>query len=345
MNIVNLFDYERQAQSSLEPGVWDYFHGGSGDEITLHENRSAFERIKLLPRILRDVRSVSTETTVQGTVISFPVIIAPMAFHCLVHPEGECATVQGAGKSGTVMVVSTFATRTLEEVASNTPVAPWFQVYVYHDVELTRSLVQRAEAAGYSAIVLTVDVPRLGQRERDRRNGFTLPRNLRIANIDALLVTGKYLPEPAVITWKSVAWLRSQTRLPIILKGILTPEDALLALEYGVNGIIVSNHGGRQLDGTVASIEALPHICRAVADRCEIYVDGGIRRGTDIFKALALGARAVLIGRPAIWGLTVNGSEGVQKVLELLRNELVLAMALAGCSKLEMIDHSLLYPL
>ena len=197
---------------------------------------------------------------------------------------------------------------------------------------------------GIAAIVLTVDVPRLGQRERDRRNGFTLPHNLRLANIDTLLVAGKYLPEPAVITWESVSWLRSQTTLPIILKGIVTPEDALLALEYGADGIIVSNHGGRQLDGTVASIEALPRICRAVSDHCEIYVDGGIRRGTDIVKALALGARAVLIGRPAIWGLTVNGSEGVKKVLELLRSELSLAMALAGCSNLEMIDRSLLYP-
>jgi isopentenyl diphosphate isomerase/L-lactate dehydrogenase-like FMN-dependent dehydrogenase len=344
MNIVNLFDYENLAEISLKSGIWDYFHGGSGDEITLCENRAAFERIKLLPRVLRDVRSVDMKTTVQGTAISFPVLIAPTAFHSLVHPEGECATIQGAGKSGTVMVVSTFATRCLEEVASNALVSPWFQVYVYHDIELTGVLVHRAQAAGYCAIVLTVDTPRLGQRERDKRNGFTLPKNLRIANIDPLLIAGEYLPEPAVITWESVAWLRSQTSLPIILKGIVTPEDALIAIEYGVNGIIVSNHGGRQLDGTIAAIDALPPICRAVAGRCEIYVDGGIRRGTDILKALALGARAVLIGRPAIWGLTVDGSNGVENVLEILRNELALAMALAGCSNLEMIDRSLVSP-
>jgi len=345
MSLVNLFDYECLARTSLASAVWDYFDGGSEDEVTLRDNRSAFERIKLLPRVLRDVDTVNMETTVQGTAISLPVLIAPMAFHCLAHPEGECATAHAAGNSGTVMVLSTFATRDMEEVAKSTLVAPWFQVYVYHDLELTKYLVQRAEAAGYQAIVLTVDVPRLGQRERDRRNGFTLPADIRIANIDTLLVAGKYLPEPAVITWESVFWLRSQTKLPIILKGIVTPEDALLALEYGASGIIVSNHGGRQLDGTIASIDALPPICQAVAKRCEIYVDGGIRRGTDILKALAFGARAVLIGRPAIWGLAVNGSAGVQNVLELLGNELALAMALAGCSNLEMIDRSLLHTL
>lgn len=343
-HLVNLFDYEHLAQISLKPDIWDYFYGGSGDEITLKENISAFERIKLLPRVLRDVRSVNMETTVQGTAISFPVIIAPTAFHSMAHPEGECATMHAAGKSGTVMVVSTFATRRLEEIASNALVSPWFQVYVYHDIELTGALVHRAQAAGYRAIVLTVDTPRLGKRERDRRNGFILPKNLHIANIDPLLIAGEYLPEPAVITWESVSWLRSQTSLPIILKGIMTPEDALLALDHGVNGIIVSNHGGRQLDGTVATIDALPHICRAVAGRCEIYVDGGIRRGTDILKALALGARAVLIGRPAIWGLAADGSEGVQKVLEILRDELELTMALAGCPNLEIIDRSLLFP-
>jgi 4-hydroxymandelate oxidase len=344
MSIVNLFDYEHQASLSLEPGIWDYFCGGSGDEITLRENRSAFDRIKLLPRVLRDVNSVSTRTTVQGTAISLPVMIAPMAFHCMVHPEGECATAEGADKSGTVMVVSTFSTCSLEEVVRSAPASSWFQVYVYHNIELTAELVHRAEAAGYRAIVLTVDTPRLGQRERDRRNGFTLPRNLRIANIDPVLITGNYLPEPAVITWKSVAWLRSQTTLPIILKGIVTAEDALLAVEHGVDGIVVSNHGGRQLDGTIPSIDALPYISKVIANRCEIYVDGGIRRGTDILKALALGARAVLIGRPAIWGLAADGSAGVQKVLELLRNELILAMALSGCSSLETIDRSLLYP-
>lgn len=342
MNIVNLFDYEQLAQASLEPVIWDYFAGGSGDEVTLRENRVAFERIKLLPRVLRDIRSIDMRTTVQGTAISLPVIIAPTAFHSLVHPEGECATARGAGNCGTIMTVSTFATRRLEEIACNTPVSPWFQVYVYRDLKLTGALVQQAELAGYSAIVLTVDVPRLGWRERDRRNRFVLPQTLRIANIDA--VSSGDLPEPIAITWESVSWLRSQTSLPIILKGILTPEDAVLALEYGVNGIIVSNHGGRQLDGAIATIEALPPICRAVSDRCEIYIDGGVRRGTDILKALALGARAVLIGRPAIWGLAANGAQGVQHVVELLRAELELAMTLTGCANLNMIDRFLISP-
>ncbi len=342
MTIVNLFDYEQLAQASLRPEIWDYFHGGSGDEITLRENRSAFERIKLLPRVLRNVDSVDMETVVQGSTISLPVIIAPTAFHSLLHPEGECATAQAASSCETIIVAGTFATRSIEEVASCTHVPPWFQVYVYHDLGLTGALLQRAEAAGYHAIVLTVDVPRLGRRERDQRNNFTLPQGLHIANIDETLISGRYLPEPAMITWKIVAWLRSITSLPIILKGILTPEDALLALEYGADGIIVSNHGGRQLDGAIATIEALPPICDAIAGRCEIYVDGGIRRGTDILKALAFGARAVLIGRPVLWGLAVNGAAGVQQTLELLRDELELAMTLAGCSNIGMIDRSLL---
>src|SRR5450631_3214588 len=265
MNMINLFDYEQLAQASLEPTIWDYFNGGSGDEVTLRENRSAFERIKLLPRVLRDVRSVNTGTTVQGTAIPFPVIIAPTAFHCMVHSEGECATARAAGNCSTIMVVSTFATRRLEEIAESTSVSPWFQVYIYHDRELTGALVRRAELAGYRAIVLTVDAPRLGRRERDRRNNFTLPQALRIANIDETFISGRSLPEPAMITWEHVSWLRSMTSLPIILKGILTPEDALLALEYGADGIVVSNHGGRQLDGAIASIEALPHICHAVS--------------------------------------------------------------------------------
>ena len=344
MTLVNLFDYEKISQESLKPEIWDYFQGGSGDEVTLRENRSAFERIKLLPRVLRNVSSINMETTVQADAISFPVIIAPTAFHGLLHPEGECATALAASRCKTIMVVSTFTTRSLEDVAHCTHVSPWFQVYVYRDLGLTRTLVQRAEASGYHAIVLTVDVPRLGRRERDLRNNFTLPQGLRIANIDETLISGRYLPEPIAITWESVAWLRSITSLPIILKGILTPQDALLALESGANGIVVSNHGGRQLDGAIAAIDALPPICTAIAGRCEIYLDGGIRRGTDILKALALGARAVLIGRPAIWGLAVNGAEGVQHVLELLRTELALAMALAGCSNLDIIDRSLLYP-
>lgn len=363
MNPINVFEYEQLARESLEPAIWDFFSGGSDDEITVHENRQAFQRIKFLPRVLRDVRAVKMETTVQGTGISSPLLVAPTAYHCLAHPDGECATARAASNSKTVMIVSTFATRSLEEIASSrqlgtsersipcghldttspdgAAVPLWLQLYPYRDLGLTGTLVQRAEAAGYQAIVLTVDVPRLGRRERDIRNAFKLPETVRVANFDEALISRDYIPEPAVITWESVSWLHSITSLPIILKGILAPEDALLALEHGVNGIIVSNHGGRQLDSTIASIDALYPITQAVAGRCEIYVDGGIRRGTDILKALALGARAVLVGRPVIWGLAVNGVAGVQHVLELLGNELALAMALAGCPDLEAIDRSL----
>jgi 4-hydroxymandelate oxidase len=399
MNPLNVFEYEQLARERLEPANWDFFRGGSDDEITVHENRQAFQRIKLLPRVLRDVSTVRMETTVQGTVIPVPFFIAPTAFQCLAHPDGECATAQAARNSRTVMVVSSFATRSLEEVACShqsgaspiganledrcmqgtegeansplrhgivpvdttcrsgelaspvyPPVCPthddavvslWLQLYVYGDLGLTRTLVQRAEAAGYRALVLTVDVPRLGRRERDIRNAFKLPPTLRVANFDETHVERDYIPEPAAVTWESVAWLRSITALPIILKGILAPSDALLALEHGVDGIVVSNHGGRQLDSAIASIDALYPVAQAVAGRCEIYLDSGIRRGTDILKALALGARAVLIGRPVIWGLAVNGVAGVQHVLELLSNELALAMALAGCSDVEAVDRSL----
>ncbi len=409
MNPLNVFEYEQLARERLEPTHWDFLRGGSDDEITVHENRQAFQRIKLLPRVLRDVHAVKMETTVQGTVIPAPLFIAPTAYQCLAHPDGECATAQAARHSRTVMVVSSFATRSLEEVALShrsgaspiganledrcmqgtegeassplrhgivpidtpcrsgelaSPVCPthiealkfapmgaspddavvplWFQLYVYGDLGLTEVLVHRAEAAGYRALVLTVDVPRLGRRERDIRNAFKLPPTLRVANFDETHVACEYIPEPVVVTWDSVSWLRSITALPIILKGILAPEDALLALEHGVNGIVVSNHGGRQLDSAIASIDALYPIAQAVAGRCEIYLDSGIRRGTDILKALALGARAVLIGRPVIWGLAVNGVAGVQHVLELLGNELALAMALAGCPDLAAIDRSLI---
>ncbi len=236
------------------------------------------------------------------------------------------------------MTVSTFSTCRLEEIAEAAPGPLWFQLYAYRDLDTTKELIHRAETAGYRAIVFTVDTPRLGHRERDIRNAFTVPSHLRTRNFPG---TEAYLPEPCIITWKTVEWLLSFTSLPVLLKGILTAEDARLAVEYGVKGMIVSNHGGRQLDGVMASIEALPEVVDAVAGRCEVYLDGGIRRGTDVLKALALGARAVLIGRPVLWGLAVNGSEGVRHVLELLRHELELAMVLSGRPTLESIDRSL----
>lgn len=328
----------------MVPAFWDFYQGGSDDEVTLRANRTAFERIQLRPRVLVDVNASALDmrTTVLGTPLSMPILIAPTALHCLAHPEGECATVQGAGMANTLMVASTTSTRSLEEIAQAASGPLWFQLYVYYSLEVAEKLVHRAEAAGYRAIVLTVDLPYLGNREKDRRNNVTIPpspfREANLVDIDEDIDGQGWV----VLTWEAVSWLRSITSLPILLKGILTAEDALLAIEHGVAGIIVSNHGGRQLDTAIASIEALPEIVEAVAGRCEVYIDGGIRRGTDILKALALGARAVLVGRPVLWGLAASGAEGVYHVLEILRKELELAMALSGRPTLGSIDRTLL---
>lgn len=340
MKPINVFDYEALAQARMDPALWDFYQGGSGDEVTLHANRTAFEHIQLRPRVLVDVSTCDTRTTVLSTPVSMPILVAPTACHCAAYTEGECATAKGAGMAGTVMIASTVSTRSLEEIAQAATGPLWFQLYVYPTLQVAEQLVRRAEAAGYYAIVLTVDLPRLSNRERDMRNNITIPpAPFQEANFVGIEKTGQqWVP----LTWDSLSWLRSITSLPILLKGILTAEDASLAVQHGVAGIIVSNHGGRQLDGVMPSIEALPEVVEAVAGRCEVYVDGGIRRGTDILKALALGAQAVLIGRPILWGLTVNGAEGVLNVLELLHAELELAMALAGRPTIASIDRSLI---
>jgi len=336
MQPVNVFDFEVLAQARMEPAAWDYYQSGSDDEVTLRANRAAFERIQLRPRTLVDVSACDMRTTVLGAPVKIPIMVAPTAFHCLAHPEGECATAEGAGRAGALMVASTSSTRSLEAIANAASGPLWFQLYIAGR-EGTEELVHRATDAGYRALVLTVDSPRWGHKERSIRSGFRLPSHLRKANFP----NNEAAEATIALTWESLAWLRSLTPLPLILKGILTPEDALLAVEHGVDGIIVSNHGGRQLDGVAASIEVLPEIAVAINKRCEIYLDGGIRRGTDILKALALGPRAVLIGRPALWGLAANGAEGVYRVLEILRAELELAMALAGCPILDRIDATL----
>jgi 4-hydroxymandelate oxidase len=341
---INLFDYEALAQQYMTPVIWDYFQGGSGDEITLRNNRSAFERIRLRPRVLIDISDVQVQTSVLGVPIQMPIVVAPMSAHMLVHPEGELATARGSGQAGTILTVSTFSTYNIEEIAAASTGPLWLQLYLTRTIETTGSLVQRAEAAGYRAIVLTVDTPRTSRRERDVRNNFVVANVARSANfVEAAGSDPVTVQQSRHITgtWETLDWLRSLTKLPIVLKGILTAEDALLAMEHDIQGIIVSNHGGRQLDGAIESIEALPEVVEAVAGRCEVYVDGGIRRGTDVLKALALGARAVLLGRPVIWGLAVNGDEGVRSVLELLRAELEMAMMLAGKPTLGSIDRSL----
>jgi isopentenyl diphosphate isomerase/L-lactate dehydrogenase-like FMN-dependent dehydrogenase len=330
---VNLFDYEIQAKACMEPSAWNYYQDGANDGVTLRANRLAFDRIQLRPRVLVDVHLCDMRTTVQGIPISMPILVAPTAFHCLAHPEGECATAQAAGRAGVLMVASSSSTRSLEDIAKEASGPLWFQLYVSNRKK-SEELVHRATVAGYRAIVLTVDSPRWGRKEQAMRSGFHIPMKANFTDEDVA-------EEDVTLTWASLAWLRSLTSLPIILKGILTAEDAELAVQYGVDGIIVSNHGGRQLDGVSPSIDALPEVVEAVSGRCEVYLDGGIRRGTDVLKALALGARAVLVGRPILWGLAVNGMDGVYNVLELLRAEFELAMALAGHPKLNSIDRSL----
>jgi isopentenyl diphosphate isomerase/L-lactate dehydrogenase-like FMN-dependent dehydrogenase len=353
MQPINLFEYEPLAKARLDPAAYDYYAGGAEDELTLRENRAAYARITLRPRVLVDVSRVVTGTTVLGVPVDMPILVPPMAYQRLAAPEGELATARAAGGAGTIMVVSTLATASLEEIAAAASGPLWFQLYVYKDRAVSEALVRRAEDVGYRALVLTVDTPLLGRREADERNGFGLPAHLHMSNfagrdearpaepgVSALALHTLAEFDPS-LTWEALDWMRSITRLPVVVKGILTGEDADLAARHGATAVVVSNHGGRQLDTAVATIEALPEVAEAVAGRCEVYVDGGIRRGTDVLKALALGARAVFVGRPILWGLAVNGEEGVRHVLELLRRELALDMALAGRPTIESIDRSL----
>ncbi len=352
-------DYEALAAQRVERTAWDYYRSGADDEVTLRANRAAFERWRFRPRVLVDVSKIDTTTTVLGTPVSMPILVAPTAYHCLAHEEGECATARAAGRAATIMTLSTLATRNIEDVADAATGLLWFQLYVYKDRAVSEMLIRRVEKKGYRALVLTVDTPRLGNRDRDRRNGFALPPHLRMAHFSSddpnqtdietrksVVGTSGLARQAATmfdasLTWEAVDWLRSITNLPILVKGILTGEDAALAVEHGVKGVIVSNHGGRQLDGSLATLEALPEVVAAVNGRVEVILDGGIRRGTDVLKALALGARAVQVGRPILWGLAARGEEGVAHVLEILRAELELAMTLAGRPTLASIDASL----
>jgi len=350
----NLLELEELARAKVPRPAFDYIAGGADDEVSLRRNREAYGKWALRPRVLVDVSSCDTSATVLGQRVSMPILVAPTAFHGLVHPDGEIGTARGAAAAGTIMVVSAIATRTMEEIAAAIAAPRWFQLYVWKDREVTAELVKRSARAGYRAICLTVDTPLLGRREKDERNSFTLPPGIGIANVRPAGLDGmpdsehgsafaKYVKEmldPAV-TWRDLAWLRSLTSLPIVVKGIMTMEDAKIAVEHGVEGIVVSNHGGRQLDSTPATLDVLPEIVDAVRGRAEVFMDGGIRRGTDVLKALALGARAVLVGRSPLWGLALGGAEGVHAVLEHLRREFALAMALSGRSSLGQIDRSM----
>ncbi|MDQ4146487.1 MAG: alpha-hydroxy-acid oxidizing protein [Pseudomonadota bacterium] len=350
---LNLEDYEQLARERLPVMVYDYYAGGAGDEQTLHENVKAWSHLRIRPRVLVDVGERDLSISVLGQTVAMPLLLAPCAFNTLAHPEGERAVTRAAAAVGIIQVVSTASTIRLEDVAAVGQGLRWFQLYCYRDRGITRQLVERAEATGYSALCVTVDMSIAGQRERDARNRFALPEGTRWANLEDVglgrmpplsegSALAKYfadLLDPS-ITWELIGWLREITSLPIVVKGILTHEDASLAVEHGVDGIIVSNHGGRQLDGVPPTCEVLPEVVDAADRKVEVLVDGGIRRGHDIFKALALGARAVLIGRPYLWGLAVDGEAGVKRVLDLLREELSLTMGLAGRPTVASIDRS-----
>jgi 4-hydroxymandelate oxidase len=343
---------EPAARAVLSEAAYNYYAGGAEDETTLRANRAAFARFYLRPRVLVDVGEVDLSVDLLGERLSMPVLLAPTAFQRLAHPDGEKASARAARAAGTLMVASTLSNTSIEDTAAAAPGPLWFQLYVFRQREITRALVERAEAAGCTAICLTVTVPVQGNRERDTRTGFRLPPELEMANFTGLRQAG--FPDAAgsgldafigrefdpTLTWDAVEWLRSITRLPVVIKGIATPEDAALAVEHGVDAVIVSNHGGRQLDCAEPTLLALPRVADAVAGRVPVLMDGGIRRGTDVVKALALGARAVLIGRPCLWGLAVDGQAGVERVLAMLRGELQRTLALLGRPSVPAVDGS-----
>jgi isopentenyl diphosphate isomerase/L-lactate dehydrogenase-like FMN-dependent dehydrogenase len=349
--LLTLKDFRAAARRALPTKAFDYYRSGADDERTLRRNRRAYRELEIHYRVLRDVAERDLSTTVLGAPLRYPVMIAPTAYQRMAHEDGELGTARAAHRAGTVMVVSTLATTTLEEIAAETPAPKWFQLYVHRDRSFTRELVARAEAAGYAALCLTVDTPVLGRRLRDERNGFGLPRGLTMANLASATslsehrgsMLARYVASrhDASLTWSDVEWLQGITRLPLVLKGVVRGDDADRACSAGARGVLVSNHGARQLDGAPATIDVLPAVVEAVAGRAEVLVDGGVRWGTDVLKALAMGARAVLVGRPVLWGLAVGGEAGVLRVLELLYEELERAMALAGARSLAELDADL----
>ena len=324
--MINVADYLEAAAAQVDPVVWCYFEGGAADEVTLRANVAAYGRWILRPRMLVDVSTVTTGTTLLGTPVSMPLGVAPFAMQRLLVPEGECATARAAASANVLMGVSTLTTCTHEEIRAAADGPRWLQLYVLRDRQRTLDHIAEARATGYTAIVVTVDLPYLGRRERDLRLGFINPPP------DVPLPYAHLFEATPTLTWRDLEWISSESGLPLAIKGILTREDALLAVEHGADAVWVSNHGGRQLDGVAAGIDALPEVVEAVDGRCEVYVDGGIRRGSDVVKALALGARAAFAGRAIAGGLAVGGEEGVAQVLELLRAEIELTLGLLGCT-------------
>ncbi len=359
--LLSVADYARSARATLPKDVLDYYEGGALDEITLRENVAGWETLRIHYHVLAGVGPREMRTTMLGQAISMPIAVAPTAFHKLACAEGEIAAAKAAKAAGTLFILSSLSNTAMESVFPQAGVPRWFQLYIYKEREITRALVQRAEAAGAEAIVLTVDAPGLGTRERDMRNRFTLPEGLCVENLSPL-GKGK-MPEANVtldpvcgsglaayvrdnfksdLSFADLDWLCGCTKLPVVVKGVCRGDDAKKCVDHGAKAIVISNHGGRQLDTAPATCEVLPHVVDLAGDRCEIYVDGGIRRGSDVLKAIALGARAVLVGRPILWGLTVAGEQGAAHVLEILRRELDEAMLLSGCTTVKDIEASLL---
>ena len=349
---INLFDFEARTRQVLPPHIWDFIVSGAFDEVTLKRNRSAFDAVALRPRFLVDVQDRDLSTTVLGQKVNFPVMVAPAGGYMMVHPEGDLAAARAAGAAGTIMALSTGSNYSIEEVGNVATGPLWFQLF-HCGYESTALLVRRAEEAGYAAICLTVDIPVPGGlTERDLRNRLARPPGVEWANFtgeqarlapvsEADEASNWGIPPFLPIAWSDLEWLRSLTSLPLVIKGIRTGEDARLCVENGADGIVVSNHGAKQVDGTLSSIETLPEIAEAVQGRAELYLDSGVRRGVDVVRALALGARAVLIGRPVFWGLAVDGEAGVRMALELLRQEFDRAMAYCGVTSVEGINRSM----
>lgn len=354
--LASVSDFERAARERMSAMAWEYVSGGAGDEHTLAWNTSAYNDLTLRSRVLVDVSKLDTSVRLFGRTLPHPILLAPTAYHKLVHPDGESETARGAAAADATMIVSSFATERIDHVAQAVPgAALWFQLYVQPDRGFTQALVQRAEAAGCQALCLTVDTPVLGARHRETRIGFQLPAGMSRANLESLspatASSAHRPPEGAIysevleprLTWKDVAWLRSIAKVPVLLKGVLDADDARQAADAGVDGLIVSNHGARNLDTVPATVTALPRVAEAVAGRMPILIDGGIRRGTDVLKALALGATAVAVGRPYLYGLAVNGSAGVRRIVQILRTEFEMAMALTGRTSLAALDRSVLW--
>jgi 4-hydroxymandelate oxidase len=340
--IFNLGDLEALARQILSPSAFAYYSGGAGDEVTLKDNVAAFRRRKFRPRIMVDVSSIDTSTSFLGTPVPFPVGLAPTSQHRFAHPDAEVATARAAMEAGVLMCLSTIANRSLEDVAAVGEAPRWFQLYIHKDRGVSKAMVERAVASGYGAIVITADLPYPGHRERELRHPVVFGDDEVVfgnfAGLDTEGVTLLQLLDDVVnsnVTWADLEWVRGATELPVLVKGVMTGEDAALAIEHGASGVVVSNHGGRQLDRVPASIDVLEEVVAAVDGRGEVFLDGGVRRGTDVALALALGARGVFIGRPYLYGLAVAGEAGISRALELIRAEFENAMGLLGVAKVE----------